>query len=290
MEDILIASEVYQDALEEAESFGLLPTESILKLAEKHALFSTQERVEYEQLEIHPMMRYPPLGEFYNDAMKNKFLEKTLTEIILGSRTLRAEDIYFSAEVRPKELEYARFSELNNKKAYMIRHSIEHHAEQRKADVLTQLCSYNGDNGKRVWSTFEAFKNETDIPKMRVVQVRCLEFLGGFNSTTLRYLARHPMWRSKWVSATKTGSPIFKGYICEWSINQTLLSYWSNFYDSIYSAYDPPENFIVEKDELMDRWLENKSSEIKRKQETSDNDDGIKAHFTKHQVMPVKKR
>ncbi len=290
MEDILLASEAYEDAIDEAQAFGLLSSEELLKIAEKHGLFSTQERAEYEELESHPMFRYSPFGEFPNDALKNRFLERTLSEIILGFRVIRVDDIFYSHDIKPNQIEYMRFTELNAKKSYVIKHSIEHYAEQKRADIFTYFCCYNPDTDKRVWSSFEAFKKEQNLNVTKLVQLRCLEFLGGFNSTILRFLARHGMWRSKWVSATKTGSPIFKGTITEWSINQTLLSYWSNFYDSIYSASEPPEDFIIAKDELLDKWLENKNSEMKRKQSETESGDTFKAHFTTHQVMPIKKR
>lgn len=290
IEDAYKASQIYEDRLEALLEDGVPESQVVFKLADDYALFPKTDVARLEELQSYPMFKYPLLPEFKTDTQQYKFLEKCLVETIIGERRLKLEDLFYSETIPPRDIEYPEYVELNSRKASVLRHTAENYAEQEKADYLTYRCSFNGDTGKRVWSSYRAYKQEKNVLLTKLVQLRCMEFLGGHNSTILRRLARHPMWRSKWISATKTGAPIFRGVITEWNINQTLLSYWSNFYDSIYASYEPPENFIVDRDDLLDAWLESKETESKRNS-TKETDDGeFRATFTKHKVLPVKKR
>lgn len=289
IDSISIANQLYDDKLEELLEDGVPNAELVLKLSNDYGVFPDSERNELEDLSGHPMFKYPSIGSFKNDVLLYKFLEKCLIEIMTGTRRLKLEQLYTSMDIPPTEIEYQRYIELNHKKGATLKISAENFAEQEKADYLTYACCINGDNKKPVWSSYERFKKEKNVLLTKLIQLRCMEFLGGFNQTILRRIARHSMWRSKWISATKTGAPIFEGAITNWNINQTLLSYWSNFYDSIYASYEPPENFIVERDDFLDSWLESKSTESKNRA-TSESDEGFRATFTKHKVLPAKKR
>ncbi len=284
------ASLVYQDKLIELEEAGLPSIDEALVLAEKKGLFLDQDRDELDDLQDDPMFKYQPIGDFKDEADKNRFLEKCMLEIILGYRIIRADEISYSRASTPNGMAYSRYAELNAKKIGVIKHSREHYAEQARAEKLAYYSSFNGDTKKPIWSSWEEFLEEKKLVQARTVELRCMEFLGGFNSSTLRALARHPMWRSKWISATKTGASIFKGHITEWNTNQALLAYWSNFYDSIYTAHEPPENFIIEKDNLLDSWLASKSSENKNGNKVDENEDGVRAFFANTKVNKVKRK
>ena len=48
----------------------------------------------------------------------------------------------------------------------------------------------------------------------------------------------------------------------EWCKNKTNFCYWMQFYDAIYSFDDCPEDYVIEDNELLDKWYEGKIKEI----------------------------
>jgi hypothetical protein len=72
-------------------------------------------------------------------------------------------------------------------------------------------------------------------------------------------------WRARWKASTKTGSPLFEGPTVDWNINQVALVFWSNFYDNIFEHPERPEQRIIENDDLLDRWVEQKGKEMEER-------------------------
>jgi hypothetical protein len=69
-------------------------------------------------------------------------------------------------------------------------------------------------------------------------------------------------WRARWRASTKTGSPLFEGSTTDWNINQVALVHWSSFYDSIFEHHERPEQRIIENDDLLDKWVDEKGKEM----------------------------
>ena len=117
-----------------------------------------------------------------------------------------------------------------------------------------------------------------------------MEFFAGLPVSTMRFMARHAMWRTKWISASKLGQQVFNGNISEWDINKSYLCYWSNFYDNIYNAHEPPDEKTIENDEFLDNWLKAKERERKSGKSSAPSDkDTTQYFFNGMKVNPVKK-
>lgn len=73
---------------------------------------------------------------------------------------------------------------------------------------------------------------------------------------------------------------MFPGELYNWDINKVALCHWSMFYDSVYESTDKPPQHVIEDDDLIDKWYENKIEEYERKaRETSRNDgSGLSAY------------
>lgn len=80
-------------------------------------------------------------------------------------------------------------------------------------------------------------------------------------------------WRARWKASTKTGSPLFEGPTVDWNINQVALVFWSNFYDNIFEHPERPEQKVIDNDDLLDRWVEQKGKEMEDRAKKNANKD-----------------
>lgn len=83
-----------------------------------------------------------------------------------------------------------------------------------------------------------------------------------------------------WRSSKATGEPPFPGNPSSWDINKLRLVYWSNFYDSVYNSINRPPQWVIDDDELLDKWVEEQSKEMEERAETEYNKSQKKVHHT----------
>lgn len=57
---------------------------------------------------------------------------------------------------------------------------------------------------------------------------------------------------------------MFPRSVSEWTINQVKFCDWMQFYDQIYQSEDRPDDKIIEDNDLVDNWFENKIKELER--------------------------
>jgi hypothetical protein len=69
-------------------------------------------------------------------------------------------------------------------------------------------------------------------------------------------------WRARWKASKETGTPLFHGIVADWNPSQVALSYWFSFYDSIYEHPERPPQKIINNDDLLDKWVEDKTKEM----------------------------
>lgn len=148
--------------------------------------------------------------------------------------------------------------------------------QERKADeesylYLAWACTHALTGGK-YWKTFDDFENETDLDFRNEVLLKFADFNKGLITKIVRYVARHSLWRIRFVAAKNTGagSSLFDRGFNDLTPDQLGLLYWSNYYQSIYEMLPdeqpPPE--IIEDDEQLDKYMEEyfKDKEAERKE------------------------
>lgn len=160
--------------------------------------------------------------------------------------------------------------------------------QERKADeesylYLVWASTYDLD-GTKYWDTFEDFEDETDLVFRNQVLMVFPKFNVGYSAKIVRYLARHSLWRIRFVAATKTGagSSLFCRSFNDLTPDQLSLLYWSNYYQSIYEMLpdDQPPSDIIADDEKLDKYMEEyfKEKEAERNEskaeKRSDKSDG----------------
>jgi hypothetical protein len=147
--------------------------------------------------------------------------------------------------------------ELNAKKQNYLYHSQERKADEESFLYLAWASAY-AVTGERFWKTFEEFENETDYALRATVLEAFTKFNIGLPSKTIRFLARHSLWRIRYVAASKTGQQLFDNGLVDLTPDQLSLLYWSNYYQSIFEMLpdDQPSQEIIEDDEKLDEYME----------------------------------
>jgi hypothetical protein len=260
-------------------STGLPSKEEMFFYTKKLGIFSSEMEREMTNLQEMDEIKYPKIKVFENKEEENKFLEECMVEIMSGERTINTLDLIKS--MSKKEEPVTRLQELNRLKNTFTKHTYDGIADNIRTLKYLYYCTSR--NGNKLWPNFQELLKQTNKLPVILIGNSLMDFLSGFNQTIIRKLARSSMWRTKWISATKTGAQLFNGNITEWDTNKVILAYYSNFYDSIYSGYEVPESFIIENDKFLDNWLEQKNREAKGQSgssQTSDkNADGTRAVF-----------
>lgn len=144
---------------------------------------------------------------------------------------------------------------LHNKQQQYFMHTAEAKAEQEKTVYLIHYGILTLDN-QQVWKSIEAFKKDEREMAQGILIDEYLAFARGFDTETLRYIARHKEWRIYWKACLKTGSQLFSGPTTDWDVNKLLLTYWSDFYENIFQCPEPPPDEILEDDYKCDKWIE----------------------------------
>ncbi len=288
MEDSYDASRIYEVSLSKYKNLGLMSKNQMSSRLRKDGIFTLDMQKRVDAIETSDLMRYPPLPKFDSQDQENRYIERCIIEITKGERIYDLEQIY---EPLPSIEELKEYRELINLKYTYLQYTYESLAEKDKIDRLLVGCCYNADTDEKLWNTLEDLKISTQTYFIMSLTGKVLDFISGFNQTVLRNISRNHMWRTRWVSASKIGNPLFKGEIIDWDTNKVLLCYWSNLLDNVYGGSEVPEEFILKNDRLLDSWLEAKSRERKNGNTPEvEGKDTVRAIFNGVKVNPHKKK
>jgi len=135
-------------------------------------------------------------------------------------------------------------------------------SQERKADeasllYLTWAATYT-ISGDLYWESFEAFEQDTDLTFRDSVRIEFINVNRGLPTGIIRFLARHNLWRVRYVAAQKTGGSLFCRDLNDLTPDQLGLLYWSNYYQSIYEMMpdEQPDDDIIKDDEALDTYME----------------------------------
>jgi hypothetical protein len=135
-------------------------------------------------------------------------------------------------------------------------------SQEKKADEESMLylawaASYTAE-GKRYWPTFEDFEKETDLLFRNELVYAHIIFNKGLLVKTIRYIARHSLWRIRYTAALKTGGPLFVRGLDDLTPDQINLLYWSNYYQSIFEMLpdEQPDEETIKDDEALDKFMD----------------------------------
>jgi hypothetical protein len=261
------ANIIYDNALKKAIDSGILRIDELELLIKKRNLFTDKDK----------------------DRLDELLAQKKAQEVILGKTTRvkgrqdRLKNIIASLDRQIQELNYKYISKISM--------SAERKAEEERALYLCWLCTLNEDE-TRYWLALDDFLNEKDLEFRNSVFGEFLIFKAGIDTKVIRYLARHSLWRIRYVTSQKVSDPLFGIPTSQYTNDMLNLAYWSNFYQGIYEMMpkDRPPDTIIEDDAALDAYMqayykERSREDAAEREKSSIGNRGKLSAFNKEEVI-----
>lgn len=229
------ANLVYDDAYKKALSSGLVSTKALQKIIEERNLFSERDRKELEGLKAQLEAQYILLGKTTLVKANQDRIKKTIERL--------------EGEIRA----------LEDRRTSKLAMSAENKASEEKALYLCWACTYieTEDGVKKIWPKFENLLKEPDSNFRNNVFLEFLRFKAGIDTRLIRFIARHSLWRIRYVTSQKVSEKLFGIPTSQYTNDMLNLAYWSNFYQSIYEMMpkDRPPDSIIDDDDALDAYM-----------------------------------
>jgi len=213
--------------------------------------------------------------------------ERLKTARLMRARTRSARQI---GEIEQRIAVYENMlAQIRDKHERYYYHTAEAKAEQEKTIYLIRLGVLNFDE-KPFWSSLSEFKNDKRQQAQAILIREYLDFARGYDTKTLRFIARNREWRIYWKACIKTSTPLFDGPVTSWDINKLLLTYWSDFYESIMTHPNAPSDEIINNDITCDQWVEDQMRQVQGQAEDGvvKRHEGGKVTMTRHINEPYR--
>jgi hypothetical protein len=148
--------------------------------------------------------------------------------------------------------------------------SLEYYANQQRAHYILHKVTLTFPALEPQWPTFADMQNELDT----AIVFHLINSYYNYtivDSVKIRALARSGVWRVKWNAAKTCGNlqQLFNVDLSDLTVDQHMLIYWSQVYDSVYEAYERPPDYIIEDDDELDKWLEKEGEEREKERRKS---------------------
>ena len=183
---------------------------------------------------------------------------------------------------------------LLNKKEEGLDYTAEKIAYEQKYLYMTWCGTKDPVTRELYWPTKNDFDNERDLVFRRELFLKTIKISGGKEVGILRYLARHNVWRIRYLTSVKTGESLFGIPILDYSLDQLMLTYWSQYYESIYGMLpeDRPSDSIIEDDAALDAYmksyLEERNRESTSARESKNSGKGVKSAWSHEETLVMK--
>jgi len=141
--------------------------------------------------------------------------------------------------------------------------SADNKAEEDMYGFLCSECTYT-EQGVKYWKSHKDFLEDRDTQNKNDIFSYFMEFMRGFSSSTIRFIARSNLWRIRYTSSLKIAEPLFGVPLVDYTTDQLNLIYWSNYYEQIYSMLpsDRPPDATIEDDEALDKFMDDYYKEM----------------------------
>ena len=228
----LKADAIYSVEYEKAINDGLLSRESLEELIKKRQLFTKEDQTKLDRL---------------NSKLDGQRVLLAKTTIVKANQD-RIKGVIDRLKGDIHKLTYQKTSKL------MM--SAEVKANEEKTLFLCWASVFDEED-ELLWKDFNLFKNTTDIVFRDKVLSSFLEFFSGMPTNIMRYIARHNLWRIRYVNSQKISEALFGVSSAEYTTDMLSLAYWSNYYDNIYQMMpeDRPSDLVIEDDDSLDAFM-----------------------------------
>jgi hypothetical protein len=218
------------------------------------------------------------------EELKSNINKKKTYETILSKRIPNT-NLYREDQKKLNEIN-KKIRELTSKKESANQFSAEFSAREEKNIYLLSKCVFTAEN-KLKWDSVDDLLSISynDLYQYMII---FFEFIQGFDSKTLRSIARSNEWRALFLAAQKLGTSLFEKPAADFSIPQIHLISWSFYYDNIYEMplHDRPEEDVIADDDQLDVFLQNYIKNLKAEASTiSQNKSSRLSDSQDHQIV-----
>jgi hypothetical protein len=230
---------IYEEALNDAVDRGVLTDTELKRELEIRSLWTQADEDKIVELEG-KLAKSKELVEQARDARDKKRLEKAVEftrkklAALVGDRT-------------------SKFST-----------AAERFAETMRVHAILFSVTFNTEE-KRYWATWDEFQKETDTTFLYGI-ITSLNNSRHISEKEIRALARAGVWRTLWNGAKGCGD-LFGKPMVHLDSEQHALVYWSQVYDSVYEAYERPDEETIKDDEKLDKWFQDQDKKNKKKEQ-----------------------
>lgn len=262
---------VYDSSYQKAINDGMLPISELEKLIIKRGLFTEEDQKVL-------------------DGLRSRLEAQ---EILLAKTTKvkanqdRIKDTIAKLKEQIEESEMKRISKLAM--------SAESKAEEERALYLCWAGTFVEESGNETlfWPTFEKMLNDRNISFRNEILVAFLKFRAGIETKIIRFIARHSLWRIRYVTSQKVSDPLFGVPASQYTNDMLNLAYWSNFYQNIYEMLprDRPSDLVIEDDDALDAYMKEYYAERTREdasERSKGKNRGKLSAFDKEEVIVTK--
>lgn len=260
---------LYNDSYNRALAGGLLPNEELEKLIHKRKIFTKEDEDRIKRIQ---------------DQLESQYVLLNKTTKVKANR----ERILRVIENLEKQI-----NEILYKKTSRMIMSAESKAEEERSLYIACNCCYWDETQELIWPTYEEALKEVDLIFKDKVLFNFLNFYRGLSTEIIRAVARHSIWRIRYITSVKVSEPLFGIPTSQYNTDQLSLAYWSNYYQSIYEMMpeDRPPDSIIDDDKSLDAYMKNYYEERNREEAArrSKNKSGGKlSAFDKEEVIVTK--
>ena len=139
------------------------------------------------------------------------------------------------------------------KRQTITSNTVEQYAIACKNNFLVREITYLPDNTKLFGSSIMEYcnLNSATYYLSSLYEKNCK-----VNITHIRELARSTPWRLYYNPAKTIHCNLFSRPPQDYTEEQTLLLYWSSIYDYVYESTERPDDYVIQDDKLLDKWLD----------------------------------
>lgn len=262
----LKANSIHDDAYKRAVADGILPIKDLEILIRKRGLFTEEDEKKLKELK--------------DKLHAQRVLLSKTTKV--KARLDRIKDVIKDLEIEIRKIEYKRLSKLVM--------SAETKSEEERSSYLCWASVFDSSGESKHWKSYEDFLTEMDITFRSTVLNKFLTFYTGIDTKIVRFIARHSLWRIRFVTSQKASEQLFGVPTSQYTNDMMNLAYWSNFYQNIYEMLpeDKPSDFIIEDDEALDAYMKDYYEERNREEaarKSKRNTQGKLSAFDKEEVV-----
>ena len=236
-----LANLEYQQAYERAIKCGMLSKKDLKQVIEKRNLFTAADRSKLKKLQD----QLDAQGILLAKTTRVKANQDRILGVIN-----RLKNEMFEVELKQRST---------------MTMSADNKADEERTFNVCSKCIYK-ENGSLYWSSYKEALNEIDLEFKDSILLKFIIFQGGIQTSIIREIARHNLWRIRYVNSQKTSEQLFGIPTSDYTTDQLNLVYWSSFYQNVYEMLpeDRPVDIIIEDDDALDAYLKSYYEERNR--------------------------